>query len=248
MLGIKKAVLYYVFLIMAFIASPSIQAQEMQSKMVLNNSIKYHDPQGKLQQFPIEMKLNQIRPDGSNRHTTVFVGLHSSLFSTTDHEKDRTTTMENLNGEIKFKVNGNGKLNKETLDKYKLTKERFDKMHNYYRYLWFAPLILKDPGTRVAELANPTYFNGKKVWEIKVTYDPAVGSDIWYFYFDQSSYAMIGYRFYHDESKSDGEYIILEGEVERDGIRIPASRKWYLHQDDKYLGNDQLLDFDLLKS
>jgi hypothetical protein len=194
------------------------------------------------------MKMNQIRPDGSNRHTTVILGLHSPYFSATDQGPDQTTTMENLGGEVKFKVNGNEKLNKETLEKFKLTKERFDKMHNYYRYLWFAPLILNDPGTRVKKDASSTFFNGKKVWEIEVTYDPSVGNDIWYFYFDQSSNAMIGYRFYHDKSKSDGEYIILEGEVERDGIRIPASRKWYMHQDDKYLGNDQLLDFDLLKS
>ena len=161
---------------------------------------------------------------------------------------DKTTTMDNRTGEIAFSVDGNQNPSEEDIKAFRLTKERFTMMHNYYRYLWFAPLILHDPGTILANQAESTFFNGVKVWEIKVTYDPEVGSDIWYFYFDQTNFALKGYRFYHDESKQDGEYIILEGEVEREGVKIPASRKWYMHQDDKYLGNDILLDFELVES
>jgi len=73
-----------------------------------------------------------------------------------------------------------------------------------------------------------------------VTYDPEVGDDIWYFYFHPETYALVGYRFYHNESANDGEYILFSGELESYGIRIPQTRKWYTHKEDKYLGADTL--------
>jgi hypothetical protein len=79
--------------------------------------------------------------------------------------------------------------------------------------------------------------------EIKVTYDPEVGADIWYFYFDPSTFALSGYRFYHDESKNDGEYILLEGEITINGVKFPEKRAWHTHKEGKYLGNDDLLPY-----
>lgn len=77
--------------------------------------------------------------------------------------------------------------------------------------------------------------------QIKVTYDAAVGGDIWYFYFDPSSFALSGYRFYHDESLNDGEYILLENETSVGALRIPAKRHWYTHQGNRYLGSDEIM-------
>jgi len=113
--------------------------------------------------------------------------------------------------------------------------------------LWLLPIKLSDPGTVIDEKVIEKDFFGKVGWQIKVTYSPEVGKDTWYFYFDQSNYALIGYRFYHDERKNDGEYILLEGEVQGDGIRIPAVRKWYKHQKDEYLGQDILEKIEVIK-
>jgi len=51
---------------------------------------------------------------------------------------------------------------------------------------------------------------------------------------------MIGYRFYHDESANDGEYILLEGETTDGSVRLPKRRTWYTHKDDRLLGTDVL--------
>ena len=65
---------------------------------------------------------------------------------------------------------------------------------------------------------------------------------------------MIGYRFFHDESKKDGEYISLYGEEIVQGIKIPKNRFWFYNKDDKFLVADLLLpeagnavDEDLMK-
>jgi hypothetical protein len=75
---------------------------------------------------------------------------------------------------------------------------------------------------------------------LRVTYDPSVGSDVWYFYFDQASYALKRYQFFHDESKNDGEYVILKDELDVAGIRMPKDRSWFYNSDDTYLGTDLL--------
>mgnify|MGYP003315646006 CR=1 FL=1 len=67
-----------------------------------------------------------------------------------------------------------------------------------------------------------------------------VGSDTWYFYFDQKTYALKRYQFFHDESLNDGEYIILEDELEIAGIRMPKDRSWFYNSDNTYLGKDTL--------
>ena len=67
-----------------------------------------------------------------------------------------------------------------------------------------------------------------------------MGKDTWYFYFDPSTFALEVYQFYHDESKNDGEYILLSGEETVQGIKIPKTRAWYTNQANEYLGTDVL--------
>ena len=99
---------------------------------------------------------------------------------------------------------------------------------------------LKDPGTIVHPDAKVQDFFGQSLIEIKVTYDPLVGADTWYIYFDPKDFSLKGYRFYHDEEINDGEYILFEGELSYRNVRIPKQRKWYTHKEDRYLGADIL--------
>jgi len=48
------------------------------------------------------------------------------------------------------------------------------------------------------------------------------------------------YQFFSDESKNDGEFILLKGEEEVSGIKMPKIRAWHYNKDDKYLGTDVL--------
>ncbi|MDB4303987.1 DUF6503 family protein, partial [Desulfosarcina sp.] len=75
---------------------------------------------------------------------------------------------------------------------------------------------------------------------LKATYDETVGSDIWYFYFDPETYAIEVYQFFHDESKNDGEYILLTEKETISNIKIPKNRAWYTNKEDKLLGTDIL--------
>jgi hypothetical protein len=123
---------------------------------------------------------------------------------------------------------------------HRLTCDRAKMYRDYYSYLYGLPMKLHDPGTRLSPEVKRETFQGNEYWVLEVRYDPDVGQDLWYFYFNPETYAMEAYQFYHDRSKNDGEYILLEGEQDLDGIRLPKTRTWFTNKEKKLLGTDTL--------
>lgn len=218
-------------------------AQNLSAKEVILKSIKYHDPQGKLLQSDLTFDFIETRPNTKDRSITVICNVKKESFTLLQSRDSFFIDSNYEKGKVRFKVNGVDEILPEVKEKYRLNSERFVMMRNYYQYLWLLPLKLKDPGAIIDEQASLEDFFGTESLQIKVTYDPEVGKDIWYFYFQPQTFALVGYRFYHDENANDGEYILLEGEQESSGVRIPKTRKWYTHKEDKFLGSDILNGF-----
>ena len=133
------------------------------------------------------------------------------------------------------------------IDSLDLSADRARRWRNYYSYLYGLPMKLKDSGTNIESEVIQDNFNGEEVLAIRVTYEAEVGNDIWYFYFHPNTYAMVGYRFYHDESINDGEYIILDGMEIQNGMRIPKNRYWYINEDARFLGADMLMSLKVIE-
>ena len=214
-------------------------------EQIIEKSIAFHDPEDVLRTKKVSMTFNESRPSGSDRHS--FVVLHPrkehyKIERTADGNK---TTMIADGNSSRFMLNDSEEVSAEMKQKFRLTSERLDMMSSYYRYLWHLPITLNDPGTIIGEEYKRTDFFGKECLEIRVTYDPKVGSDIWYFYFNPENYALEGYRFYHDENANDGEYILISELIEIENLKIPKVRKWYTHKEDKFLGADELVKIEI---
>lgn len=219
--------------------SASTAAQE-RAIDVINKSINYHDPDGILSQERLQMDFTETRPNGSDRQSNAIIDIQKEYTKISRVVKEKHIEMIWDKGKSSFKLEGSSTYSPEEAETYALNEERLVKMKDYYRYLWHLPRTLKDPGTIIDPLAKSKEFNNQSALEVRVTYDQNVGSDIWYFYFDTSTYALIGYRFYHDEAANDGEYILLTDEYQYKNLRLPQKRAWYMHQEDKYLGQDIL--------
>jgi len=150
-----------------------------------------------------------------------------------------------VNNQLSATLNGSSEISEEDTKAFRIDEKRAIFMRNYYHYLWAMPMKLTDPGTIIDPAVKTVDFFGKESLQIKVTYTPEVGHDIWYFYFHPETKALQGYRFYHDEAANDGEYILLDGELEAHGVKIPQSRTWMTHKDDKLLGVDKVVRIDL---
>jgi hypothetical protein len=235
-------------LALALAAAPWALAAQASSpaEALLARSIAYHDPGGVWADGAFEFEFRDTRPDGPDRQRRVVIDNAGGRFVLTEQRDDKHVEQTLDTSGCRFEVNGSASYPSEEAEVLGLDCDRLARMRNYYSYLWGMPMKLRDPGTRLDPEVKTDTFDGHAALALRVTYDEAVGSDTWYFYFDPESAALIGYRFYHDEVANDGEYITLAGETElRAGedllLRLPRERTWYTHQGDRLLGTDTLV-------
>lgn len=214
------------------------------ARTLIEKSIQYHDPQGKWEKEKFHFSLYEGRSNGNYRLTDIELNQSKQIFKLTQiRGKDR---LYRYLAPDSCEVQWNYSLDipTEIKEQYRLQCEGGNTFYkNYYSYLYGLPMKLRDPGTQITSVVKKKNFFGKELLEVKVTYIPEVGKDVWYFYFNPTSFSLSGYRFYHNETKNDGEYILLEDEITINGIKFPKKRAWYTHQASEYLGNDDLLNY-----
>ena len=237
----------YFFLFLAMLVTLDSAAQELTAPQLLEKAIAYHDPNNSWPTFHGNLSITMSTPDGKERVSEIMLDLPMEYFQLTA-TKDGAILKQTLNkGECELQLNGSTSISEEDKKTHRLTCERAGMMKNYYTYLYGLPMKLKDQGTILDPEVMTKTFKGKKYVVLKINYAEEVGEDTWYFYFDPISYAMEVYQFFHDESKNDGEYILLTGEEEVAGIKMPKTRAWYYNKDDKHLGTDVLTEAAVLE-
>ena len=228
----------FLFFLIGFLKP--IHCQKLNADALLNKTIQYHDPNSLWNEFKASFFVTMESAEGSLRKSKINLDLKHSFFNLSVKVDENQWTSSIDRGVCKLSFNGSQVINPEIEKKFGLNCERALMYRNYYTYLYGLPMKLKDPGTIISPKVLEKTINGLSYWVLKVNYKPEVGSDTWYFYFDKNSYALRRYQFFHDESKNDGEYIILENELEIAGIRMPKNRSWYYNSDNTYLGKDIL--------
>lgn len=208
---------------------------------VLAKSIAYHDPKGKWESGQFQLKLKESRPNGTFRETEIKLDNRQQSFELAQLRDGRKIYRYVKGDDCKNQLDGASDFSAEEAKKFRLDCEYSPRMKDYYTYLYGLPMKLRDPGTILGDEVKTVEFDGRQLLQLKVTYQPEVGKDIWYFYFDPSTYALSGYRFYHDESINDGEYILISGEQKVGPLRLPKKREWYTHKEEKFLGTDELI-------
>jgi hypothetical protein len=216
-------------------------AAALSAEALLTESIAYHDPGGRFAEGRFEISLSESRPDGTERRTQILLDNGAGVFSMTRAGAGGRRVELVVRGDrVEATLDGSASFTDEEAERFRLRPDEARRTRNYYLFLYGLPMKLRDPGARLDPEVKETEFQGRAAHELRVTYEEEVESDTWYFYLDPDTAALIGYRFYHDESANDGEYIVLSGEAEGGGLRLPRTRAWYRHQDDGYLGTDTI--------
>ena len=235
------------FVLVILICSGRSDAQAIASSDLLARAIAYHDPSGGWSELQDTLYITMSYPDGVKRHSTIEVDIPKQYFKLTSKKEGIIIEQTIDKGECALKLNGSTDISQDDIKEQRLTCERAETMKNYYLYLYGLPMKLKDPGTKLDPQVQTKSFKGKEYLVLKATYDENVGKDTWYFYFDPSTYAMEAYQFYHDESKNDGEYIMLSEIENVFNIKMPKVRAWYTNEDDRYLGTDTLTSSEIIE-
>jgi Family of unknown function (DUF6503) len=237
-----------VIVIVLYLAVPSLSPAQVEpptsagdtkqpsASELLTCSIAYHDPNGSWQQGEFKITDISSRPDGTTGRRTI-VRLHNGQgrFALESHFNDHVVTAA-IKGNVVHDVRLDGRLNfsNDEIEQYQLAPAQILNRRNFFLYLLGLPMKLTDHGTKLDPKVKTTNFRGTSVYELRVTYEAIVGGDTWYFYLDRNTCALVGHRFYHNESARDGEYAVLREEVAGQGLRLPRVRKWYRNQDDEW--------------
>ena len=186
-----KLIISLIFISLSFTAS----TQNISANQLLEKVIKYHDPDGNWERFNETFTVVMTTPNAPKRTSVISINLPSEYFSI-KATKDTVTTAYTLD-KVKCKMFYNEKALDSTKAKEKdMSCDRASLYKNYYTYLYGLPMKLKDTGTNFNEKVEKRTFKGKEYLVLKVTYDKAVGSDVWYFYFNTKTYAMEIYQFF----------------------------------------------------
>ncbi len=226
---------YFITLI---IISPSFGQNEALD--LIDLSIKFHDPKNNWVQFDGRLNFTVEMRDQKDGRRKIHINNDKKTFSFWAQYDDGLLQYQVNNDEEIVRWNGSKDISDEIKERRRIKEGRPTMYKNYYTYLYGMPMKLKDAGTIVHPTIEQVDFHGKFYNKIKVTYDPEVGTDTWYFYFDIKTNALEAYQFSKDETKNDGEYILFEDLKVIDHIKIPRIRKWYYNKDEKFLATDIL--------
>jgi hypothetical protein len=185
-------------------------------------SIQYHDPEGSWTTLKATFVIQDSLPAGRDSRFYEF-------------------SLDNDQSKMVYKINRLHYIvwnDSVQVFEGEIEKERALRMRNYYSYLWGLPMKLMDLGTEIEDSVKLEILDGVSYYVVRVPYE----KDIWYFYLEPETYRMSAYKFYQDEPNQKGEIIFLEGEVEFQGMKIPANRSWYRTETPEFLGTDQLLE------
>ena len=235
----------FIFSLLFTLSAAAVAQESLTANELLTRSMAFHDPDSKWTKCRFDLVIDMQMPGRPVRTSQVVIDNEKGTFELSVLQQGHM---------LKWMVDGKDSTEVEMdfrapdaalADSMNLTPDRARRWRDYYAYLYGLPMKLTDEGVNLQEGVISTTFNGQPVLALKVNYDEKVGSDVWYFYFNPNTYAMVGYRFYHDEAKNDGEYIVLEGMSIHNGMRIPRDRTWYMNADDKLLGTDYLVSMEV---
>ncbi|WP_432412527.1 DUF6503 family protein [Rasiella sp. SM2506] len=231
---------FYILAFSLFILNvKNSSAQEMKASEVLDKAIAYHDPNGNWEQFNSTFQVTMATPENLDRVSDITINIADDFFKLINTRDGEKTTYTLNKGKCTTSITDSiaqagARTPCETASLYK----------NYYTYLYGLPMKLKDPGAILSPAVETVTFKDKKYLKLKVTYDKTVGSDVWFFYLNPTSYAMEVYQFFKGDpngaGKDTGEYILLSEESTINSIKLPKVRAWYYNKDDAYLGTDTI--------
>lgn len=215
-------------------------SQGITGEELLKKAIAYHDPEGLWATFKGTLFITMDSPNRPKRDSEVGINMVNGDFFLKTESNGTVTTSAIKNGQTAFTLNGSSEFTDVEKTTHRLTDERVQMMKNYYTYLYGLPMKLTDAGTIINPVVAQGNLEGKTYLVLKVNYDPAVGKDTWYFYFNPQTYALEAYQFYHDEVLNDGEYILLSRTEKVGSILLPKIRTWFTNAEKKLLGTDTL--------
>ena len=233
--------LHFIVLVSTLYLGISIQgfSQELTSEFVLEQAMKFHDPDSKWNQTTLSIHIQEPRIQNPGRFSKLTLNTSRGQFSLSrDYEIGEVERLISSEGEAKVLVNGSISYSEEIKEEYRLDSSRNAGYKTFYQMLYGFPMSLK--GDLIKEVSKPVIEEvfDKEYIMIEFSLSESIISDRWQVYFSKEDYSVRALKFIHEEPDEEDEVILFDGIYTWDGISIPRYRHWYLSDSREYLGSD----------
>jgi hypothetical protein len=215
--------------------------QNLSATDIVSKSINAHDSSNNFGKFQGTFLYQIERQNQTTRNFSLVFDKRKSSFSYIVNTDSVSFKQKFIKGKCILEANNSKLLSPDLVKKYDITCERTQYLEKVYNYLFGLPFKLKDPGVILKEKYIETEFNGKQCYELAIEFDKNIGADQWYFYFDKKDFLLAGYKFHHDVSKKDGEFIYLNDYEKINGIIMAKTKKWHWNQTNEHFSTDKLV-------
>lgn len=230
----------------ALAAPATAEPQTTPAAELLERSIAYHDPDGRWANGAFRIEIAGTRPLAGATLTSIVIDNAAGRFSMQRERNGRRIETTVTGNDCWTTLDGSSDYSESDERRFGLGCDAMKRQRDYHLYLYGLPMKLRDAGVRLDPDAQRVEFEGRDVWQLRVTYDPEVGTDTWHFFLGLDTAALVGYRFNHDEAANDGETIVLDREIEGAGLRLPKVRSWTRNADGELLGTDVIQSIEWL--
>lgn len=211
---------------------------KINGKELLQKTIAYHDPKGNWGSFQQKLYFHAKEVQDTAIYEEVFLDNKNSFFGHISHT-DGKLIEKGVQDTFYFaRINGDTSISADDKKKYRVSKRATRAARNSYVFLYGLPMKMADKGVILTDEVKIDTFNKKNYYVLRADFEKGIGTDTWYLYINPENYAMEGYRFYHNRKPNDGEFIICEGLLNVQEMKIPKIRYWYSNANGEYGATD----------
>ncbi len=227
------------------ISTAQSSATDLTAQAIFEKVIDYYDPNGIWEQYEGSMQLNSVLEDNIIREDLTINNVEG-FYQTVKHLEDGLFTKGRKNGKAFFKINGKEVAPDEIPDEYKeypydLTEHSVNMLIEHHTFHFSGPLMLKAARAKLIPKVETKQLFGTKCLAITfeglpgnykrggyngpitLYVDPNVNYKVHAVYLDNGWY-------------KDGKGMInlYSGEIEINGLKIPARRLYFHAADNSY--------------
>ena len=200
---------------------------------LVEKSIKFHDPEGKWNNFSGKVALTNIDPSGNSFGTEIIeIGVAEDFYNWTRLAGGMKISRGIKDGKIFYSVNGNSNPSPQQIKDFGLVESEILMMKEWH-YFHFGKLAhFKSGGSVLQEKVTRNNLKGNECFLITYTGDSSKVTLPWWageigFYIDSKTFAIAGMNW-----SSLNSYETMEGYLDINGIKLPRVRNFYTKEDD----------------
>lgn len=219
----------------------------LDAEIVLDLAIAFHDPEGLWGSGTFAFTIEEIRPGRAPSRSRLELANGERRFELETETGGRRLVLRVDGDDVTVRSDGEPVIDAAVLESLDATASEVRQLRDRYLFIYGLPMKLRDPGTLLASVARRTTFRGRGALELRVSYEPDVGSDRWSFFVDPLDYSLLGGRVEHAVRTVDDETIVFDGLVEIDGLRLPRTRRRTASLDGGELGTETIVRGDVVE-